>query len=98
MRPEHLEDAAIIPACTAVLRGSAVLAEPEGEEIVIHVSMPVNSVATDDALEVENDDNGATSEGLARYTNHSRSIIVGRFDCGSSVKSGCMIDVAVDVS
>ena len=98
MRPEHLEDAAIDRAGTAVLRGSVVLAEPQGAEIVVHVAMPVKPVMIDDALEVENDDYGTTGEGLASYASQNQSIIVGRFDSGSSVKSGCMIDVAVDVT
>lgn len=98
MRPEHLEDAVIDSAGTAVLRGSVVLAEPQGAKIVIHGAMPVKPETIDDALEVENDDNGTTGEGLASYKNQNRSIIVRRFDSGSSVKSGCMIDVAVDVT
>ncbi|MCY4141913.1 MAG: hypothetical protein OXF56_27070, partial [Rhodobacteraceae bacterium] len=60
--------------------------------------MPVKPVTIDDALEVENDDNGTAGEGLASYNNQNRSVIVGRFDSGSSVKSGCMIDVAVNAT
>ena len=52
----------------------------------------------DDALKVENDDDGSTGESLASYAIQYRLINVGQSDSGSSVKSSCMIDVAVDVT
>lgn len=52
----------------------------------------------DDTLEVEKDDNGSTGKSLASYAIQNRLINVGQSGSGSSVKSGCMIDVAVDVT
>ena len=75
MRPEHLEDAVIDSVGTAVLRGSVVLAEPQGAGIIVHVAMPVKPVTIDDALEVEIDDDGTTGEGLASYKNQIRSVV-----------------------
>ncbi len=98
MRPEHLEDAVIDSAGTAVLRGSVVIAEPQGAEVVVHVAMPVKPVTIDDSLEVEIDDNATTGGGLASYKNQIQSVIVGRFDSGTSEKPGCTIDVAVNVT
>jgi multiple sugar transport system ATP-binding protein len=92
IRPEDLEDAALAPATPPDhrLRGSVVLREALGSEIVAHFDIDARPALTDDVRELAAD----VGEELANQAPHTT--MVGRFRADSAVHAGQQAEVAVD--
>jgi multiple sugar transport system ATP-binding protein len=97
IRPENLEDAALEPDTPADqrLQGVVVLREPLGSEIVAHIEIEAAPALTEDVRELARDVGQervlqAAGEGVQETT------LVGRFGPRSRVKSGEVVDVAVE--
>lgn len=96
IRPEHLEDAALVPDTPAGrrLRGKVELREALGSELMVHFTVPgVNLADTEETKELA-DDKGDTDGGLIT----SEALFVGRFGARARVTEGEPVDVAVDTS
>ena len=92
IRPEDLEDAALAPetAPDRRLRGSVVLREALGSEIVAHFDIDARPALTDDVRELAAD----VGEELTNQAPHTT--MVGRFRADSAVHAGEQAEVAVD--
>ena len=92
IRPEDLEDAALAPetAPDRRLRGSVVLREALGSEIVAHFDIDARPALTDDVRELAAD----VGEELTDQAPHTT--MVGRFRADSAVHAGQQAEVAVD--
>jgi multiple sugar transport system ATP-binding protein len=92
IRPEDLEDAALAPetAPDRRLRGSVVLREALGSEIVAHFDIDARPALTDDVRELAAD----VGEELTDQAPHTT--MVGRFGADSAVHKGQEAEVAVD--
>jgi multiple sugar transport system ATP-binding protein len=99
IRPESLEDAALeseIPA-DRHLKGVVVLREPLGSEIVAHFEIDAPPALTEDVRELARDV-GQESTVQAGGGESKKAVLVGRFGPRSRVRTGDVIDVAVDTS
>jgi multiple sugar transport system ATP-binding protein len=99
IRPESLEDAALAPEIPEDkhIKGVVVLQEPLGSEIVAHFEVDARPALTEDVRELARDVGQestvhAAGEGVAKTT------LVGRFGPRSKIRTGDVIDVAVDTS
>jgi multiple sugar transport system ATP-binding protein len=92
IRPEDLEDAVLAPetASNRRLRGSVVLREALGSEIVAHFDIDARPALTDDVRELAAD----VGEQLTSQAPHTT--MVGRFRADSAVHAGQQAEVAVD--
>ena len=92
IRPEDLEDAALVPetAPDRRLRGSVVLREALGSEIVAHFVIDARPALTDDVRELAAD----VGEELTNQAPHTT--MVGRFRADSVVHAGQRAEVAVE--
>jgi multiple sugar transport system ATP-binding protein len=92
IRPEDLEDAALAPetAPDRRLRGSVVLREALGSEIVAHFDIDARPALTDDVRELAAD----VGKELTNQAPHTT--MVGRFRADSAVQAGQQAEVAVD--
>ena len=92
IRPEDLEDAALAPdtAPDRRLRGSVVLREALGSEIVAHFVIDARPALTDDVRELAAD----VGEELTNHAPHTT--MVGRFRADSAVHAGQRAEVAVE--
>jgi multiple sugar transport system ATP-binding protein len=92
IRPEDLEDAALAPEAPPDrrLRGSVVLREALGSEIVAHFDIDARPALTDDVRELAAD----VGEELTNQAPHTT--MVGRFRADSAVHAGQQAEVAVD--
>jgi multiple sugar transport system ATP-binding protein len=92
VRPEDLEDAALVPDAPADrrLRGNVVLREALGSEIVAHFDIDARPALTDDVRELAAD----VGEELTDQAPHTT--IVGRFRADSLAHAGEQVEVAVD--
>jgi multiple sugar transport system ATP-binding protein len=92
IRPEDLEDAALVPetAPDRRLRGSVVLREALGSEIVAHFVIDARPALTDDVRELA----AEVGEELTNQAPHAT--MVGRFRADSAVEAGQRAEVAVE--
>jgi multiple sugar transport system ATP-binding protein len=96
IRPEDLEDAALVPNSPAEqrLRGKADLTEALGSEIMVHFSIKARHAITEDVRELAED------VGDERTVDHAAdsdtATLVGRFGARSRVRPGQDVEVAVD--
>jgi multiple sugar transport system ATP-binding protein len=92
VRPEDLEDGALVPDTPPDrrLRGSVVLREALGSEIVAHFDIDARPALTDDVRELAAD----VGEELTDQAPHTT--MVGRFGADSAVHKGQEAEVAVD--
>jgi multiple sugar transport system ATP-binding protein len=97
IRPEDLEDAALVPDAPEdrMLTGEVVLREALGSEIMVHFRVDARAALTDDVRELAEDagDPDALSGEAARAPH---TTLVGRFGARASVKEGAPARVAVD--
>ena len=96
IRPEDLEDAELATDTSADLRlhGTTELTEALGSEIMVHFSIQATPAMTDDVRELAQDvgdDRASTRIGEA-----DSARLVGRFGARSHVRSGSVLEVAVD--
>jgi multiple sugar transport system ATP-binding protein len=94
VRPESLDDAAIETGAPADrrLRGTVVLTEALGSEILVHVSIDARAALTEELRELEEDVDGAPPE----QGRDGDTVIVCRFNPRSRVAVGDTAEIAVD--
>jgi multiple sugar transport system ATP-binding protein len=96
IRPEDLEDAALVSGSTAAhhLRGTTELTEALGSEIMVHFSIKAKHATTEDVRELAEDvgDERAVDQAVESDT----ATLVGRFGARSRVRPGEGVEVAVD--
>jgi multiple sugar transport system ATP-binding protein len=95
LRPEHVEDAALVGEVPADrrLRGTVELTEALGSEIVTHISIDAKPALTEDVRELAEDigeeiEDEATAEG--------KTTLVGRIGARSNLRIGETAELAVD--
>jgi multiple sugar transport system ATP-binding protein len=96
IRPEDLEDAALVPdGSTAThLRGQAELTEALGSEIMVHFSIKARQAMTEDVRELAED--VGDERAIERSADDDSTTLVGRFGARSRVRPDQPIEVAVD--
>jgi multiple sugar transport system ATP-binding protein len=95
VRPEALEDAALVPDSPPDrrLRGTVVVTEALGSERLVHFRIPAKPVVTDDVEDAVEHVEGTVIE----HADDRSMIAVGRFDTESKAQVGGAIEAAVDV-
>jgi multiple sugar transport system ATP-binding protein len=98
IRPENLEDAALEPdtAEDQRLRGVVVLREPLGSEIVAHFTVNAPPALTEDVRELARDVGQESAVKTAAAESEHETVMVGRFGPRSRIKSGDVVDIAVE--
>ncbi len=98
IRPENLEDAALVPETPEDerLRGVVVLREPLGSEIVAHFTVDAPPALTEDVRELARDVGKETTVQAPAGEDEQETVMVGRFGPRSRIKSGEAVDVAVE--
>ena len=99
IRPESLEDASLAPEIPEDqhIKGVLVLREPLGSEIIAHFEVDAPPALTEDVRELARDV-GHEGTVQAPAEGDTKTTMVGRFGPRSHVRSGDVIDVAVDTS
>ncbi len=95
IRPEDLEDAALVPDTPADrrLRGTVELREALGSELHVHFSVPgVRTATTDEVQELAED----TGDERTQETGAAGALLVGRFNARADVREGEPVEAAVD--
>jgi multiple sugar transport system ATP-binding protein len=96
IRPEHLEDASLVPDTPTDrrLRGSVELREALGSELMVHFTVDgAQPPSAEEVRELESD-TGADSDVLAT----DDALFVGRFGAKAHVTEGQVVEVAVDTT
>jgi multiple sugar transport system ATP-binding protein len=98
IRPENLEDAALVPDAPEDqrLRGVVVLREPLGSEIVAHFTVNAPPALTEDVRELARDVGQETTVKAPVSDGEHETVMVGRFGPRSRITSGDTVDVAVE--
>jgi multiple sugar transport system ATP-binding protein len=98
IRPENLEDAALVPDLPEdhKLRGVVVLREPLGSEIVAHFTVAAPPALTEDVRELARDVGQESAVRAAAAEGETETVMVGRFGPRSRIKNGDTVDVAVE--
>jgi multiple sugar transport system ATP-binding protein len=96
VRPEHLEDAALVPDTPPDRRfqASVELLEALGSEIMVHFTIDAAPALTEDVRELAQDLDEVAVQGLEDRP--AETTMVGRFGARSNVKKGATVEVAVD--
>jgi multiple sugar transport system ATP-binding protein len=96
IRPEDLEDAALVPDAPADkrIKGKVELTEALGSEIMAHFTVDAPPALTEDVKELAEDIGAEHTVKQAEEETHTT--MVGRFDPRSQVKEGDTEEVAVD--
>jgi multiple sugar transport system ATP-binding protein len=96
IRPESLEDAALVDGDRPRLTGQAQLREALGPEVLLHFSVAARQAVTEDVRELAED------VGDDRLLDHltteapPKTRLVGRFDPQTRIREGDRIEVAID--
>jgi multiple sugar transport system ATP-binding protein len=100
VRPESLEDAALAPDIPEDrhIKGVLVLREPLGSEIVAHFEVDAPPALTEDVRELARDVGQEAAVRVTEEAEEAKTTLVGRFGPRSRVRTGDVIDVAVDTS
>jgi multiple sugar transport system ATP-binding protein len=98
VRPEQLEDSALVRDGGSRLRGRVLLTEALGSELLAHVELTGKPVVTDDVLEGAVELEDAMLDDLAQKADEERTTFVGRFDAESDVRPDHIVDMAVDTT
>ena len=96
IRPEHLEDAALVPDTPADrrLKGTVLLRESLGSEVMVHLQVDAKPAITEDVRELAQDMDAVAVSDLDEGA--TETTIVGRFGARSRVREGDVAEVAVD--
>ena len=96
IRPEHLEDAALVPDAPADrrLQGTVLLRESLGSEVMVHLKVDAKPAVTDDVRELAHDTDAVAVSDLSEGATETE--IVGRFGPRSRVREGEVAEVAID--
>jgi len=100
IRPEGLEDAALAPEIPPDrhIKGVVVLREPLGAEIVAHFEVDAPPALTEDVRELARDVGQESTVRATTEEGAGKTTMVGRFGPRSKIRTGDVIDVAVDTS
>ena len=97
VRPEW-----IVPASSGDdrprLRGTVVMTEALGFEVLVHVEIDAAPVVTSETIEVALDVDAAALADLEAERSKQRTMIVARFPAGSPVRAGETIELGLDLS
>jgi multiple sugar transport system ATP-binding protein len=98
IRPEHLEDAALVPDAPPEqrLRGTVELREALGSEVMVHFTVEAKPALTEDVRELAEDMDTAIARELDDTAAHTT--MVGRFGAHSQLHVGEVGEVVVDAS
>jgi multiple sugar transport system ATP-binding protein len=96
IRPEDLEDAALVPDAPSDrrLRGTVQLRESLGSEVMVHLQVDAKPALTEDVRELAQDMDAVAVSELSEGA--TETTIVGRFGSRSRVREGEVAEVAVD--
>ena len=96
IRPEHLEDAALAPDTPADrrLKGTVLLRESLGSEVMVHLKVDARPALTEDVRELAEDMDAVVAHDLEEGV--TETTVVGRFGARSRVREGDVAEVAVD--
>jgi multiple sugar transport system ATP-binding protein len=96
IRPEHLQDAALVPDAPADrrLRGPVQLREALGSDIMVHLRIDAPPALTEDVLELAQDVDAAALHDLEEA--RDGTTMIGRFGAESRVREGETAEVFVD--
>lgn len=96
IRPEDLEDAALVPSSPNEqrLRGTTELTEALGSEIMVHFAIKAKHAMTEDVRELAED--VGDERAIDQAAEGDSATIVGRFGARSRVRPGEPVEVAVD--
>ncbi len=93
IRPEHVEDAALVEAPPdRRLRGEVVLTEALGSEIVAHIAIEAKPALTEDVRELAQD----IGEDIDKEAEEGKATLVGRVNARSSLNIGDTAELTVD--
>jgi multiple sugar transport system ATP-binding protein len=97
IRPEHLEDAALVSDAPADrrLKGTVELTEALGSEVMVHFGVDARPAVTEDVKELAQD-LGDERKATDEHAESQHTTMVGRFNARSQVKEGETVEVAVD--
>jgi multiple sugar transport system ATP-binding protein len=97
MRPEHLEDAALVGDAPADrrFRGLVQLRESLGSEVVVHFQLEAAPAVTADVLELAEDVDRAALDDLDHLRQERRTAFVGRFRAETRVEEDRQAEVAI---
>jgi multiple sugar transport system ATP-binding protein len=95
IRPEDLEDAALVPSSANEqrLQGTTELTEALGSEIMVHFRIKAKHAMTEEVRELAED---VGDDRAVDVADSDTATLVGRFGARSRVKAGQNIEVAVD--
>ncbi len=98
IRPEHLEDAALVPDVpeSQRLRGVVELREALGSEVMVHFTVDAKPALTEETRELAEDLDTAVARQLEQSESEAGTTMVGRFGARSRVREGEPADVAVE--
>jgi multiple sugar transport system ATP-binding protein len=98
IRPEHLEDAALVPDAPPEqrLRGTVELREALGSEVMVHFTVEAKPALTEEVRELAEDMDTAIARELDDAAAHTT--MVGRFGAHSQLRVGEVGEVVVDAS
>ncbi|HET8784622.1 MAG TPA: ATP-binding cassette domain-containing protein, partial [Candidatus Limnocylindrales bacterium] len=96
IRPEHLEDAALVPDAPADrrLRGKVSLREALGSEIMVHFEIDASAAMTEDVRELAEDTDAVAVQEASKEA--AQTTMIGRFGARSRVREGETAEVVVD--
>jgi multiple sugar transport system ATP-binding protein len=99
MRPEHLEDAALVGDVPADRRmhGQVELKEALGAELMVHFTVDAPPALTEDVRELAADVGEDAVSNLEEAGEQQQTTVVGRFSADSRVDVGDSAEVAVDI-
>ncbi len=98
VRPEHLEDAALVPESptSRLLQGRVRLRESLGSEVMVHFQVEAAPAVSEDLRELaEGADEGALLDVLDHERRLRRTSFVGRFSVSTTVKEEAEHDIAI---
>jgi multiple sugar transport system ATP-binding protein len=98
IRPEHLEDAALVPDAPPDqrLRGTVELREALGSEVMVHFTVEAKPALTEEVRELAEDMDTAIARELDDAAAHTT--MVGRFGARSQLRVGEVGEIVVDAS
>jgi multiple sugar transport system ATP-binding protein len=98
IRPEHLEDAALVPDAPPEqrLQGTVELREALGSEVMVHFTVEAKPALTDEVRELAQDLDSAIARELDETASYTT--MVGRFGARSRLRIGDVAEVAVEAT
>jgi multiple sugar transport system ATP-binding protein len=97
IRPEHMEDASLVPdePESHRLRGVVELREALGSEVMVHLTVEAKPALTEEVRELAEDMDTAVARQLEQ-SESSTTTMVGRFGARSRVREGETAEIAVE--